>query len=540
MGAVVELFGSGTFRVLTALTDIHGRYRFSDLVPGHYSIQVQQSDSVSDHRQNIRLERNSHAIVNLTMVSLFDVSQWFPALPRGPDEPADEWKWALRSSVDRPVLRWLDATKAQSDREATRVGVASRSANPDIDGTEIPTTPARPVRVHAAVTSGSSQFGEGGVRQEAFIRMREGNGGEAVFHVQTSTSGAAFVAGGVERTPGLGDTARAAASFRTLPVNYGAGLARLQVFQIRGGEQLILSDALRAQFGAETEAVQAGQSEAAALPFMAVHLIQSGSEISYRLATASDLQGLTDLASTGGVPAMAIRDGKLRLTHSLHQELSINREMAGMKLEAAYFYDRMTDPILNGYGDEKAVAFAPGDVLLDPVTGAFRSSGPNYSGGGFRIVAARQVNGGVWAAIEYAEGPAIAMPTSALASGVSGSSFTDALASAATTRSESVLVSMHGSLPGADTKWKAGYRWQPEATITAVDPFNTGMSAPFFSVELRQPIGSTDSPLDRLALEFVMQNILAQGYRPIYLIAGQTLYLAQGPRLFTGGLAFSF
>jgi hypothetical protein len=66
------------------------------------------------------------------------------------------------------------------------------------------------------------------------------------------------------------------------------------------------------------------------------------------------------------------------------------------------------------------------------------------------------------------------------------------------------------------------------------------MTAPFLSVMLRQPLGSGNSSPDRLELEVVMQNLLAQGYRPIFFVGGQTLYFAQAPRLVTGGLAFSF
>jgi hypothetical protein len=368
--------------------------------------------------------------------------------------------------------------------------------------------------------------------------MREGNSGDAVLHVQSSTSGAGFVAAGMERNPLPGDTTRAVASFRTLPVDFGTGLGRLQIFQVRGGEQLALSDAVVAQFGAETEAVQAGQGATAALPFMAVHVRQAGNDVTYSLATATDLQGLTDLASSGGVPAMAMQDGNIRLTHSLHQEVSIQRKMAGLQLEAAYFYDHFVDPILNGYGDESAAEFSSGDVLLDPVTGAFRSVGPNYSGGGFRVFASRQVKGNLWTAVEYAEGPTIQLPTTNVAG---QNSFADALSDVAPTRTESVLVSLRGRIRGeSGTTWNAGYRWQPEQTITAVDPFNAGMNAPYLSVMLRQPLGSGNSSSDRLELEVVMQNILAQGYRPIYIVDGQTLYFAQAPRLVTGGLAFSF
>lgn len=529
MGVVVELFGSAAaFPLLTAFTDIHGHYQFSGIAPGRYSIRALQAYSLPARRKNIQIEHSSHAIVNLSLVSLFDASQWFPAVPRSADEPAGDWKWTLRSGVDRPILRWVDLPNTP---------VAHSAANENDDDAD-QTDAAHPIRCHAELASGSSQFGEGGFRQEAFFRMREGNSSDAVVHVQSSTSGAGFVAAGMERNPLPGDTTRAVASFRTLPVDFGTGVGRLQIFQVRGGEQLSLSDAVVAQFGAETEAVQSGQMATAALPFMAVHLQEAGNEVTYSLATSTDLQGLTDLASSGEVPAMAMQDGSIRLTHSLHQEFSVQRKLAGVQLEAAYFYDHFVDPILNGYGDASAAEFSSGDVLLDPVTGAFRSIGPNYSGGGFRVFAARQVKGSVWTTVEYAEGPAIDLPSANFAG---QDSFSDALTQVVPTRTQSVVVSMHGRVKdGSGTRWNAGYRWQPEATITAVDSFNAGMNAPFLSVMLRQPVGTGNSSPDRLELEFMMQNILAQGYRPIFVVDGQTLYFAQAPRLVTGGLAFSF
>lgn len=522
MGAVVELFGAEAFPLLTAFTDIRGHYQFSNVAPGRYKVRVLQVSSIPAPAQKVQVEASTHAVVNLTLMSIFSVSQWFPASGRAADESADEWQWTLRSGVDRPILRWIEP---------------SDGTNPESDDSTAPHNFAYSLRGHAALTGGSRQFGEGGFRQEALLRMDEHHADEAVLHIQTSTTGAAFVGGGIERNTGLEDTARLVATYRTLPINYGARSGRLQILQIRGGEQLALSDELVAQFGAETEVVQAGQTATAALPFMAVHLQADGNEISYRLATASDLQDLQDLAASGEVPAMTMQNANLRITRALHQEFSVDRNVAGLQLEAAYFYDHLVDPVLNGYGDGSAAQFSSGNVLLDPMTGAFRSAGPNYAGGGFRVFASRQVRGNLWTAVEYAEGPAIELPA---ANFLAGNTFADALAGVVRIRTQAVLFSMHGHVHGPGTRWNAGYRWQPEATLTAVDPFNTGMNAPFLSVSLHQPLGAANSSPDRLELEFMMQNMLAQGYRPIYIVAGQTLYFAQTPRLVAGGLAFSF
>lgn len=523
MGAVVELLGQNAIPLLTGFTDIHGHYQFSDLPPGRYSVQVLQAYFLPARRKNILVNPQTHAIVDLTMMSLFNMAQWFPARPRPADEPGDDWKWTLRSGVDRPILRWTETASEPAENGKTR------------------RYPSRMQRVNVAVSAGSAQFGDGGVLEQAFARIGNGATGGEVLRAVTSTSGAGFFAAGAERDPAPGDAIRAVATYRTLPMDFGDGAGRLQILQLRNGEQLTLSDAVFAQFGAETEAVQAGQNVAATLPFLAVHVQQGGNEVTYRLATTSDLQGLTDLSAAGEVPAMAMQDGALRITRSLHQEMAIQRRIAGLQVEAAYFYDHFVDPVLNGYGDVNAAEFASGDVLLDPITGAFRSAGPNYSGGGFRILAARQLKGSTWTALEYAEGPAIDLPANELLEGTpAGATFADALTAVTTTRTESVLLSMHGHVAKSGTGWNAGYRWQPEAAITAIDPFNTGLNAPFLSVTIHQPLGALNSSPDKLELEFAMQNILAQGYRPIYVVDGQTLYFAQAPRLVTGGLAFSF
>lgn len=530
MGAVVELLGSRAVPLLTVFTDIYGRYRFSHLPAGKYSVRVLQAYFAPARRKNVFVDGKTHAIVDLTMVSVFNMGQWFPAVSRSAAEPVDDWTWTLRSGVDRPILRWMQSegtgrADARSENSATQSrGQADHGFS-------------HPVSLHAALMAGPQQFGQGGVLQEAFVRFAPGNSGEAIVHVQTSTSGAAFVAAGIERDLAPGDSVRAAGTYRTLPMDAGHGVGRLQILQFRGGEQLALSDVLLAQFGAETEAVQDGKSVTATLPFMAVHLQEAGNEITYRLATTTDMQQLADFGSSGDVPALAQRNGNLQITRALHQEFSVQRNIAGMQLEAAYFYDHLVDPVLNGYGDVSAAEFASGDVLLDPVTGAFRSAGPNYSGGGVRVFAARQLKGNLWTALEYAEGPAIDLPAANL---LPRTSFANALAGVGTARSQSVLLSMHGRISGPGTAWGAGYRWQPEATITAVDPFDTGLNAPFLSVTLHQPVASVNSSLDKLDLEFAMENILAQGYRPIYVVSGQTLYFAQAPRLVTGGLAFSF
>ncbi|MGC9292624.1 MAG: carboxypeptidase-like regulatory domain-containing protein [Acidobacteriaceae bacterium] len=523
--AIVEIFGANSIPVATAFTDMRGQYAFTRMAPGHYRIYVAQAFYMPVHRGNVLLRSGSHAVVDLTLTTLFDAAQWFPARPRPADEPADDWTWTLRTTANRPILRWsedADASDAGTPTSQQRRHFASHA------------------RVNLAVVTGSRQFGDGGLRQQTFVRVDQGASSESIYQMQVApTGGTSEFTAGYERDPMPGTIMRTVASYQSLPVVAGSGSGLLQIIELRSGEQISIGDLLMAQFGAESDLVQSTQSLAAVRPFASVS-IHTGqdTQISYRMATATEMQSITDMApSFSSVPQVAELDGALRMSRDLHQELAMQRQFHGAQLEAALFLDRMVDPVLNGYGDLSATEFAAGDVLLDPATGAFRSIGPGYSGSGVRVFASRPWNNTLWAAFEYTDGPALVLPVT---NGASSTTIGTVLAGIQAGRAQSVLVSMRGKLPRTGAAWTAGYRWQPTAALTPVDAFNTGLYNPFLSVTLSQPLAYPNASPDRLVLLLEMQNILAQGYRSIYLAGASGVYFAQSARALTGGLAFSF
>lgn len=546
MGAIVELFGPHNAPIGTAFTDTHGQYIFTHLHPGRYRVYVAQAFYLPVHRSNILVHTGSSAIVNLTMTTLFDAAEWFPAKPRPANEPEDDWSWTLRSAANRPILRWDDDAPYSVHRQTASTdqtptdpqSTDADNSNTDTPRLHLPGT--RRIHVNLAVVTGSRQFGQGGVRQQTFVRMDEGSNGESVYRMQVAPSGGATEAlVGFERDPTPGTVLRTSASYQSLPVVATGGQGHLQSMQLRSADQMEFGDLLMAQFGADAAFVQAAQSVAAVQPFIAINLHGNhGTQVSYRLATAVDMQSMEDSAPAfTSVPQVAEQNGALRMTRALHQELALERQIRGAQIEAAVFFDRMIDPVLSGYGSLSASEFASGNVMMDPVTGAFRSIGPNYSGSGVRVFASRQLKNTLWTAFEYTDGPAVVMPVT---SNASGSSIGAALAGMEAGRAQSVYVSMRGKVSGTGTAWTAGYRWQPTQALTPVDAFNTGANNPFLSFTIRQPLPYSDASPDRLVLMIEMQNILAQGYSPVYVLDGNGVYFAQTARTLTGGLAFSF
>ena len=131
MGAMVQVLAVGSADVATAFTDMYGRYRIANLVPGRYQVRATAALFVPATRGNLQLSTGMRATVNLTLSMLSDPAAWLPAERRKPDEPGDDWTWTLRSAANRPILRMLgDGEVVYGRRRArARTACAGRGAS---------------------------------------------------------------------------------------------------------------------------------------------------------------------------------------------------------------------------------------------------------------------------------------------------------------------------------------------------------------------------------------------------------------------------
>ncbi len=79
MGAMVQVLAAGSVSVATAFTDMYGRYRIANLVPGSYQVRATAALFVPATRRNLRLATGMRATVNLTLSMLSDPAAWLPA-----------------------------------------------------------------------------------------------------------------------------------------------------------------------------------------------------------------------------------------------------------------------------------------------------------------------------------------------------------------------------------------------------------------------------------------------------------------------------
>jgi len=101
-------------------------------------------------------------------------------------------------------------------------------------------------------------------------------------------------------------------------------------------------------------------------------------------------------------------------------------------------------------------------------------------------------------------------------------------------------VALRGRVLRSGTAIRAAYRWQPTRLVTAVDPYAPFSDQAYLSFYMRQSLRLGRLLPPGLEATVDVTNLLAQGYRPFLSADGQTLFLAQSPRMLQAGLAFTF
>ena len=213
VGAMVQVLATGSSAVATAFTDMYGRYRIANLVPGSYEVRATAALLMPATRWNLRLATGMRATVNLTMNMLADPAVWLPAERRKPDEPGDDWTWTLRSAAGRPILRVLQ------DGQVVLASAGDTAAGH-----------GEPMKIHGGVMGGDAGFGEGGIHDVIALDRVPVSGADVVLQADLGVPVAGFagvpsaeVDAGYERTGAFGNASRVVMSYASHPEMASAG-----------------------------------------------------------------------------------------------------------------------------------------------------------------------------------------------------------------------------------------------------------------------------------------------------------------------------
>jgi hypothetical protein len=200
----------------------------------------------------------------------------------------------------------------------------------------------------------------------------------------------------------------------------------------------------------------------------------------------------------------------------------------------------MVNPLVQGSGSISDADEVSGDLLIDPVSGVFRTSANTYAGYGFSAAATVSLAPAIAISAAMEAGSALEDPYVHSGVALQERSIAQSLVALRPRLTPAVTAAAQGSLQKTGTYWRTSYRWQAPNTVTSVNPYASAASDAYLSILLRQPIrmgrifpGGTQAVVD-------MRNLLAQGYCPFVTPDGSTLFFAQADRSIAGGIAFTF
>jgi hypothetical protein len=528
MGAMVQVLAAGSVSVATAFTDISGRYRIANLVPGSYQVRATAVLFMPATRRNLQLATGMLATVNLTLSMLSDPAAWLPAQRRNADERGDDWTWTLRSAADRPILRML------GDGEIVPVESHAGDASRRV-----------PIKMRASVAGSGGGFGEGGLHT-AIAMDRAGDAGSDVM-VRTDVaalpgqSASTELDAGYQRTTAFAGSSRMVVSFASHPEFLSAdNTAGMQVMRIASARKMQLGDAVDVEAGGTVYAIHTTGTALTTQPFLRV-TVRPGEvwAVRYRFATSRDVQSFDGLDSIEtALPVAAMSGGRLRTESGQHQEIAVSRKVGGGSIEASVYRDAIDRSAIAGTGamnaGEMSAGGASGEAVIDTATGSFRLLGAGYAASGMSLSVSEPLTQSLQATVEYERGAALSARNTSL------EGLTEMLASLQPEEADALTAALKGRVFHTGTKVRAAYRWQPQHLVTAVDPYEAGSDRGYLSFYVRQAMRWGDRLPPGLEATIDVTNLLAQGYRPFLSADGRTLFLAQSPRTIQGGLSFTF
>jgi hypothetical protein len=525
MGAVVQVLAVGSATVATAFTDMYGRYRIANLVPGKYQVRATAVLFVPATRANLLLRTGMRATVNLTLSTLSEPAAWLPAQRRKPDEPGDDWTWTLRSAANRPILRMLG--------DGQVVSVAAESSPKSVQ-----------VGARISAMGGDGGFGRGGVRNVvALDRVTRASDLVVRGGVAAGPGGrqATELDAGYQSTAPFMGASRLVVSFASHPELLGAGnAAGEQAMRMASARKMQLGDAVDVEAGGTVYAIHTGGTALTTQPFLRV-TVHPGEvwAVRYRLATSRDLQGFDGLDSIASdLPVAAMSGGRLRIEGGNHQEIALSRNAGRGLVEVAAYRDAIHRSAVGGTGAMSAADLLAGagtsGIMMDTATDSFRFLGAGYSANGMRLSVSEPVTANLWATLEVASGEALAM------SGAGAEGLPDVGIGLHPEAAEMATAELKGTVPRTGTKLRASYRWQPAHLVTAVAPYDAAGDPGYFSFYVRQALRWGDRLPAGLEATVDVTNLLAEGYQPFLSADGRTLFLAQSARTVSGGLSFTF
>lgn len=538
-GVPVTITRQDGLLVRKVYTTQNGKFSLSRLVPGLYAVDVSLPNHLPFSKAPIPVKAGAQVVVDVQLRTLAESMEI--GMPHDAAQARDDWKWTLRTaSPTRPILRFQEEINPSQTADASELQ-------------------ERPVHGTVLVSAGNEARGFGadpGVRT-AFKMDYDWMGGNTATLAgsagwERGTPAASFRAAW-DRRSDTGTNSSLSVAMRQvfLPTTYRQQFSsplpsldnRVQSFSGRYENEMPLAQNLTLRYGAVFDSVSVNTFVSQLSPF-AQFSYTPDVNTRWTLAYSSESpKFLPSDRGDGGTGSLSIPQistdtsdrNRVALESGTHVEIGWGRKLGRYRVQAAAFYDELSDVALS-LGGEPIALF--GGLLRDPFSNTRFMDGGGYAAGGARASIGAHVAGDTSVYVSYA-----------YAGGLRAAADRLVADDARTLRemvharkSSSVTVAVHSTVPGSRTEVITSYQWLPNNTLVVGDPYNSGMgrSEPYLNFALVQPIPSPEIFPGQFRAIADFSNVLAQGYVPVHNAEGGTSYFFPAARSFRGGFSFIF
>jgi hypothetical protein len=561
MGATVLLFNKYERLIAKTLTTPDGRFAFSGLPADVYSVRVSLTSFLPASRDRIAVKAGFDSLLRIHLATLFSNVELTYAVPTS--AMTDDWKWVLRSSpATRPITRLL-----------------GENSDPSSGG------------LHPRIFSGTHAMlsvsgGDGGLIDSDSAQSDLGTG----FALATNIMGKnqLQVGGNFEQNGGFGTAAMGLCAIYSRDRDGGFGeppevTFTLSQFALGGGQVMgqntapssaILgslppvrtmslsvyevadpTDNLHLEYGLTGESVDYLQHTTRVSPFARATFSGGGlgdliaaysdggrpDELAahQQMQVAGDDRSGEDLVSivdtVARLPQLSERNGQLELQRTQNFELGYVKIGASRTYAFSVFHEDVSNGRINVGGDSSVLD--SGDLLSDGASMTSTYNIGHYNRNGYLASVNQRVTAMLDIAVAYARMGGFTPEANGLAeSSAIQEKFLELK------NHNLATANLRFRAPVAGTRISANYGWFDSNSVIPRHVFTTQNTyvQPGLNVTIRQPLPSLFGMPGRLELTADIQNLLAQGYLPVYSGDGRRLLIVQSPRAIRGGLNFIF
>jgi hypothetical protein len=551
-GASVSLFNRQARLLQKSYTDLSGNFSFGDLLPDLYSVQVSLASFVPASREQVPVRPGMRSLLEVSLSRIFSSIQVVSTVPAPGGLMSDDWKWTLRAdSSVRPVIRLLPSSSTQS---------STLSVTPKTGVFHDSSALVRISATDTAITSASADEADLGTQfafaTSLYSHNRVRVSGDLGFASATGQPGAAIRTTFTREIAGESPTVSFTMREISVPAHVGQGipggpsgesaLPTLRTLSVSTRDKAQFGDSLTLVYGSDLDTISylnhlqyfsPWAKLSYALPRGHLDMVFTSGNARRDLDFAGTDNGLQgELTALATMPRLSELAGQLKAQRGDDYEIGYSEIIGAMEYRVSGYHQYVSNATLNIANPD--VSLFNGDLLPSMFSASALFDAGTISSSGYTVSATRSLTPHQKLTVAYGS-------IGVMTPNPNGKRILDAQdlrQGLATSTRGALTVLSAGTFKGSGTHYVASYQYADLKSAVPMASFSTQPDRvePGLNIAIRQPIPFFFGIAGHVEATAEVRNLLAQGYLPVSMADGSQLLIVNNPRVFRGGLAFTF